>query len=152
MAYLEYIVYWNSYAVFNDNRQLRIPLPLTKRQMMLANDVGVLCPAAGSCGGACSRPEAAAVRIGSLIEPRNPPCSCTALRSSSTRALLRDSARAHRRLSLPYSPGGGAGSCPTAQVGSDGACRLAKAINPRHLPVSLSTLILNHCHIGPQVL
>jgi len=27
-----YIVYWNSYAVFNDNRQLRIPLPLTKRQ------------------------------------------------------------------------------------------------------------------------
>ena len=36
-----YIVYWNSYAVFNDNRQLRIPLPLTKRQMMLANDVGL---------------------------------------------------------------------------------------------------------------
>jgi len=37
-----YIVYWNSYAVFNDNRQLRIPLPLTKRQMMLANDVGYI--------------------------------------------------------------------------------------------------------------
>jgi len=34
-----YIVYWNSYAVFIDNRQLRIPLPLTKRQMTLANDV-----------------------------------------------------------------------------------------------------------------
>jgi hypothetical protein len=30
-----YIVYWNSYAVFNDYRQLRIPLPLTKLQMML---------------------------------------------------------------------------------------------------------------------
>jgi len=30
-----YIVYWNLYAVFNDYRQLRIPLPLTKRQMML---------------------------------------------------------------------------------------------------------------------
>ena len=44
-----YIVYWNSYAVFiryilfigihpyaafDDYRQLRIPLPLTKRQMM----------------------------------------------------------------------------------------------------------------------
>jgi len=36
-----YIVYWNSYAVFNDYRQLRISLPLTKRQMMLAKDVGL---------------------------------------------------------------------------------------------------------------
>ncbi len=28
------IVCWNSYAVFNDYRQLRIPRPLTKQQMM----------------------------------------------------------------------------------------------------------------------
>ena len=35
--YIElYVVYWNSYPVFNDYRQLRIPLPLTHRRRMLA--------------------------------------------------------------------------------------------------------------------
>ena len=38
---LEYMIYWNSYAAFNDYRQLRIPLPLTSRQMMWATDVGL---------------------------------------------------------------------------------------------------------------
>ena len=52
-----YIVYWNSYAVFDDYCPLRIPLPLTKLQMMLiANerDVGVLEGPKAFVTGACS--------------------------------------------------------------------------------------------------
>jgi len=42
-----YIVYWNSFAVFNDYRQLQIPLPLTKQQMM--DDVGQVCCTKENC-------------------------------------------------------------------------------------------------------
>jgi len=82
-----YMVYWNSYAVFNDNRQLRIPLPLTKRLVVVVYVMliikhalaCVMCHGTGGHGGRDGKLDpragtrtAATRRLGSRPAHRNP--------------------------------------------------------------------------------